>query len=176
MSNIYTLKNIFPLIVLSFLTFNNNSFTNDTADLTKLLPDQKDIGPWLPNGTVSVYNGTQLYDYINGGAEIFYEYGFEAALVQEYISSEQSLVVEVYNMTDADAAYGIYSVNRDPLQSKQVIGNDATLFDYHLAFWQDKYYIVIMGYEKNNEIQEALVLFAQHMSKKIVIHGTPRHF
>ena len=164
------------IILVSLIIAFNNSLARNAGELKKLLPDSKGVAPWQSSGEVDIYNKKQLYEYINGGAEIFYEYGFEAVLVQEYKSGEQSLVVELYNMTDTDAAFGIYSIHRDPEQPKFDIGDDATLFDYHIAFWQDKYYIVIMGYEKSDKTKEALILFAKLISKKIVNHNTAPAF
>jgi hypothetical protein len=170
---ICTLKIAFlPIVLISLVIPFNNSRARHAEELKKLLPGSKDIAPWQSSNEVDIYKNKQLYDYINGGAEIFYEYGFEAVLVQEYKSGEKSLVVELYNMADTDAAFGIYSIHRDAKQPKHDIGDDATLFDYHIAFWQDKYYIVIMGYEKSDRAKEALILFAKHIANKIVNHNT----
>ena len=49
-----------------------------------------------------------LFDFIDGGAEIFIEFGFERVLVQRYAKGEAELTLEAYEMTDADAALGIY--------------------------------------------------------------------
>ena len=42
----------------------------------------KDIGMWSAEGEPEVYAGDDLFVYINGGAEIYHEYGFVQVAVR----------------------------------------------------------------------------------------------
>lgn len=59
-----------------------------------------------------VYERSGLWGYIDGGADIYMEYGFERVYVQEVMFRDHLLKIEAYCMTDPVAAFGIFSVNR----------------------------------------------------------------
>ena len=58
-----------------------------------------------------IYDGPSLWGYINGGADIYLEYGFIKENVQEIRYKESNFKVEIYQMRDVESAYGIYSVS-----------------------------------------------------------------
>jgi len=72
-----------------------------------LLPDDAPNG-WQRAGQPRVFTGSGLYGHIDGGAEIFFELGFEEVTVQRYVSGSDAVEVELYRMSDAGAALGIY--------------------------------------------------------------------
>lgn len=115
-----------------------------------LLPSADDVGGWAPEGELLVFHGDALFEHINGGADIYHEYGFANIVVQQYDSSGKSISVEIYHMDDASAAFGIYSYNRHPALSGVEIGGDGSIHANGLFFWQDKYYVDIrrVGAEK----------------------------
>lgn len=59
----------------------------------------------------NVFDGNSLWGYINGGADIYLEYGFEQVLVQEISHKENNYKIEIYRMIDMESAYGIFSVS-----------------------------------------------------------------
>ena len=59
------------------------------------------------------YQGRSLSGYMNGGAELFHEYGFVALSMQEVtVAGGGETTVEIFRMSSPRAAYGIYSVSR----------------------------------------------------------------
>ena len=146
---------------------------NTATEILDLLPDEHEVRPWSAVQKPEEFSGVALYEYINGGAELYYEYGFKTAVTQEYTSGVLSLIVEIYKMEDAQAAFGIYSLQRDPQRKALEIGDDATLFDYHLSFCQDSYYVAVMGYQSSDTMRAALELFAGSISAKIKVKREP---
>jgi len=60
------------------------------------------------------FEGAALTGYINGGAELYREYGFTRLTVQEVrLRSGEELVVESYRMRSPSVAYGIFSISRN---------------------------------------------------------------
>jgi hypothetical protein len=74
----------------------------------RVLPPAADFAPGWGLGERIVFEGGGLFDFIDGGAEIFLEFGFKRVLVQRYVKAGDELTLEAYEMTDADAALGIY--------------------------------------------------------------------
>lgn len=56
------------------------------------------------------YAGKQLFGYINGGAELYHEYGFVRLDVRRFRRGNMEATVDVYQMSDAAAAYGLVSL------------------------------------------------------------------
>jgi hypothetical protein len=135
--------------------------------IEELLPINKEVSPWQKSESALVYKGKKLYEYINGGAEIYYEYGFIQVITQRYINEDESLNVDIYEMNNPKAAFGIYSIQRDPKMTALNFGDDGTKFDYHVTFWQDRYCVTITGYKSNAITKKALIQLVEVISKKI---------
>jgi hypothetical protein len=82
------------------------------ADTGRITLHDGDI-PGLVVKQTQHYDGASLTGYINGGAELYREYGFRTLTVQEVtLRSGEELTIESYRMTDPAAAFGIFSVSR----------------------------------------------------------------
>lgn len=66
------------------------------------------VGGWHATGAPKVFRGAELYGFINGGAELFLELGFEDLVVSDLQRGTTQVSVEVYRMVDATAARGVY--------------------------------------------------------------------
>ena len=73
-----------------------------------LLPGNGAVAGCVRSGAVETYNGAELYGLIDGGAEAFLELGFERTTLQRYRFAGQEITLELYRMSDAAAALGIY--------------------------------------------------------------------
>ena len=68
---------------------------------------------WLRSGPTMRFTPTTLFDYIDGGAELFLEFGFKELVVQRYSRAASELTLEVYRMESPEAALGIYLARSD---------------------------------------------------------------
>jgi hypothetical protein len=59
----------------------------------------------------STYEGKALYGYIDGGAELYFEYGFKRAIVQDITLNTQQIHLEIFEMNSCEAAAGVYSIS-----------------------------------------------------------------
>jgi hypothetical protein len=78
-----------------------------------VLPDDGFAPGWLKSGPGLRFNDKNLFDYIDGGAELFLEFGFKELLVQRYAHGGSELTLEVYRMESPEAALGIYLARSD---------------------------------------------------------------
>jgi hypothetical protein len=58
------------------------------------------------------YDGNALFGYMDGGAELYREYGFIDLTVQEMELGGQQFLLELFRMRDSLASFGIFSVFR----------------------------------------------------------------
>ncbi|MDH4157788.1 MAG: hypothetical protein OEW00_10990 [candidate division Zixibacteria bacterium] len=72
------------------------------------VPDDNFIEGWTKSDPLLIFAGNDLYGHIDGGAELFHEFGFNELLVQRYTGDGHEIDLEVYRMTGPEAALGIY--------------------------------------------------------------------
>lgn len=140
--------------------------------LKALLPGADETQPWQPRGETESYVGEELYNLINGGAEIFLEYGFTEAIAQEYSREDSSLRVTIYCMSNPEAAFGIYSLNRMRKPPLAGIGDEGVGEDNYLYFWQGSYYVTVEAFPLGQELEESLRRLASLVSARIGEHAS----
>ena len=57
------------------------------------------------------FAGTALYGFMNGGADLYYEYGFKELISREVKYKGEEFTVDVYTMDTPLDAFGIYSIH-----------------------------------------------------------------
>ncbi len=72
-----------------------------------------DFAPgWSMSGKILRFEASNLYDYIDGGAELFLEFGFEELRIYRYRRHSEEVTLEIYRMESPEAATGIYLMRR----------------------------------------------------------------
>jgi len=61
-----------------------------------------------------LYNPETLYQYIDGGADIYLLYDFKNLLHQDFNSGAAELTVDIYETGKTEDAFGIYAAERSP--------------------------------------------------------------
>ncbi len=140
------------------------------TDLAALVPGSADAAGWNPDGPPRKYAGEDLYAYVNGGAEIFQEYGFVEVIVQDYLGrAGRTISLEIYEMKSPDSAYGIYSFRRSAsgMDIEWEPGSEAQLSDYYLNLWKGRYHATLTGFGEDAATREGLVGLGRAVSGKI---------
>ena len=102
----------------------------------------------LANGTIlstDYYAGQALFGYIDGGAELYLEYGFKKLGRQEVLSSNEKIVVEIYQMAGANEAYGIFSVQRFKCVPVDTLSPNTCLSKYQVQAVVGNCYVSIIN-------------------------------
>ncbi len=137
------------------------------AELQSLLPVEEEVAPWRLVDQPLAYDAGTLFNFINGGAEVYLEYGFEEVVSQEYGSGEDSVIATVYEMKDPTAAFGVFSYNRSPQKTLLDLGDGGFQGGFQVAFWQDRYFVLVESFSSNDTAEGALTSFSEVISKKI---------
>ena len=118
--------------------------TVSSQDIIKLLPAQGELPGWKIQQGPEIYEGEKLFDLIDGGADIYFEYGFTQVVSADYYDQAQNITqAEIYEMTDASAAYGIFSLSQQSVEWGNAFGQLSVVTNDYIAFWKDKYYVNI---------------------------------
>lgn len=101
---------------------------------------------WIPDGEAQLAEGEDLFLLINGGADIYLEYGFVACLFQTYGSQDgRSINVEIYEMDGPEAAYGIFTFKRSGSGTRVDVGQEGSYESYYVIFWRGRYIITVIA-------------------------------
>jgi hypothetical protein len=134
------------------------------------------VGEWQRDDQPQDYRGEDLYEYINGGAEIYHEYGFNRVIVQDFRNkSGKSISLEIFEMEDSESAYGIYTFKTHSEDKKLSLGSDAQLSDYYLNFWKANVLVTITGFDEDGETIEGLQELARAVEAKMNLKGEKPH-
>jgi len=156
------------LIVSAALFLQCSGQPNPPQGILKYLPEENEDLTWKPVGEAQTAEGEDLFLLINGGAEIYYEYGFLRAAIRSYKSdSGLSLNIEIYEMEDPSSAYGVFSFKTGRNGQEVDIGSDSALEDYYLNFWKNRFVITLIGFDDSQSTREALIGFARRIEQKI---------
>ncbi len=119
----------------------------------------------------SFYKPDNLYQYIDGGADIYLLYDFQTLLHQDFKSGGTELTVDIYDMGRPEDAFGIYAAERSPAYKFSRIGAEGYQAKGILNFFQDRYYVKLSGSGAN--LDALLDQFAQTLSGRIGGVRTP---
>jgi hypothetical protein len=91
------------------------------------------------------FTDASLYGYINGGAELYLEYGFDTLTVTELVCDGRDIKIETYRMKDPGAAFGIFSVSRFRCNGGARLTAHICRSAYQLQFAKGPYYVSIIN-------------------------------
>lgn len=91
------------------------------------------------------YSDESLYGYIDGGAELYIEYGFDTLFITDIVFNGAEIKAEVYRMKDTEAAFGIFSVSRFKCSGESDMTEHYCQTQYQLQFCKGCYYVSIVN-------------------------------
>lgn len=137
-------------------------------NLKSLLPPGNEYGNWIIQDSAKVFTGEDLFSLIDGGADIYLEYGFDEAVSCKYRNPlANKIQVEIYKMKNSDAAYGIFSFSSNYRGESLDLGDGSYMYDYYLDFWKYNYFVRCSFGDKTDGINDTLKMFASGIDQKI---------
>jgi hypothetical protein len=103
----------------------------------------RSVGQWRLAGKPARHVGKQLYQYMNGAAEVHRMYGFRWLRVFHYRAGARKAKVEVFRMASPAGAFGDFTHARD-LEGRAVdVGQGGHVQSGVLWFWQGPYLVCV---------------------------------
>jgi len=116
------------------------------------------------------FTGTALYGFINGGADLYYEYGFKELVSREIRYKGEDFTVDIYTMNTPLDAFGIYSINVFKCLRADSLGRFDCLSKYQLQAVDGNAYVSIVFQSGSNAARKA----ADELYKIYVADGMSR--
>lgn len=127
-----------------------------------------EIVGWKQSGEVQTFIPKNLYEYINGAADLYFAYDFQELKVEEYQNEKKaSVTVDVYRHKTPLLAFGIYSQERLSGATFLDIGVQAYYEKGFLNFLTGPYYVKISAVNTGPEDRDVLVSFAKKVAENL---------
>jgi hypothetical protein len=135
---------------------------------------QESLFPQIPGWKITqddpVYNANNLWDIIDGAADLYLEYAFVDLHIARYFSTDSIEVkAELYRHASDVDAFGMYSQERDTGYNFIQLGVQGYLQQGVLNFLTGSYYIKLSTYQTGNKAQEAMQtigkMLAEHLKQ-----------
>ncbi len=165
-----TLKLISIFIILfSFLLVScskpSEKVAGSSEGMAGFMPNIAGESLWKQEGGIKCYKGEELFNYIDGGAELFHDYGFKKACVQDYQKGDYLYTVEIYEMENSPKAFGVYSINREGTHPQ--MGQEAAYQEGFLNIWKGRYYIKIFTSQKGADMEKDILFLGEKTASRI---------
>jgi len=170
-------KRIVPLVIVFVTVFSVCSIREircEEASVSQLIELLPDIENWVKSEDPQIYYPENLFEYINGAAEIYLAYDFKELLVAQFDheKSDANISVEIYDMGNQKNSFGIYSVERYPDNQFIPIGIQGYTEEGILNFLIGRYYVKLFCFGCSGDSEDALMDFAKGITAKVEKKGT----
>jgi len=125
-------------------------------------------GGWTRTDSVDVYAGKDLFLLIDGGADLFYEYGFVRVFSSEYSRvPDRSATTELYEMGSPEAAYGLFTSFTVGAGTSVPAGQEGVLGEGYCIFWKGSYVAMLTDASADSASGAMLLQLAGHLDPEI---------
>ena len=130
------------------------------------------VAGWEQRGVPRNYNPDNLYEYLDGSAEGYILYGLVRMQGVTCRSKGGSITFDVFEMNDADSAYGVFTTNLDPQMPIEKLGMGGQVLPRRALFCKGNYYVELSASPQKGAVT-ALRAFATEAEKRIEGRVTP---
>lgn len=113
------------------------------VDDSTFMPVDNQAPGWARSGATKAFGPGELYGFMDGGAELFLEFGFEKLYYQAFAQKTEEITVELYRMTDPAAALGIYLSKCGKETRDASFSERHNINRYQLTAVKNKWFLVI---------------------------------
>lgn len=161
-------KNVLKIYIFSFILILCIPMYSQNENLNNLLP--ADPKGWISLVPPKKYTAETLYEYINGGAELYISYGMQSVISKHYTKDGFGEIrVEIFDMSKSENAFGVFTHTRT--KNEQIFGQGSQYFTGAQIFWKGRYFISIIADDENEEIKTTIAELSKEIDKRISENG-----
>ena len=134
-----------------------------------LLP--REVGGRSPTAPPQVYDPSNLYQYLDGGAAFYLAYDFCELAVASYPvgTGDETIVVEIYRMGKSEDAFGVYSDGAEG--EHPPVGQDASYGSGLLRFWRGCAFVRILSLSEETDTRERILPIGKEIAARVPEEG-----
>ncbi len=144
------------------------SRAQDPGSIAAAVPRQ--VGTYAADGPDATYDRRTIFDYIDGGAEVYLAYDMRGCLSRRYAASgEPAIVLDLFDMGTPADAFGVFTLDRDgePVD----VGDDGLRREGWIRFWKGRFFISIYAERETAGSKEAAFRLARAVEAGIEEKG-----
>jgi hypothetical protein len=139
-------------------------------DLSQRIPKQ--VRDWKASGPDAVYDRKTLYDYMDGGAEVYLAYDFRDVFVRKYADADgNELALDIYDMGSPAEAFGMFSFDRQDPDAG--IGQGSEYGLGLLRFWRGRYFVSVTVSGNEDKAELAVLELGKAVAPLLGPDGAP---
>jgi hypothetical protein len=96
---------------------------------------------WQQRGASRLFEGDNLFEYMDGNSEGYLVYGFVRMRGVTCTNAGDTLVFDISEFADSESAWGMFLANRDVQKPIEPIGTGGQTVSRKAIFTKDKYYV-----------------------------------
>lgn len=145
-------------------TLIGRSQTTEKRDLGAFLP--KEVLGWKVTGDDQRFDPQTIFDYIDGGGEVYRAYNFKQLFARRYGKpGRPEIIADFFDMGSSNDAFGVFT--HDLEGDDWGIGQGSTYKGGLLSFWRDRYFVALTAEQETPEMQEALEALGKQIAAAI---------
>jgi hypothetical protein len=131
---------------------------------------------WKCAGDIATYDRSNLFELIDGEAELYFPYGFKRAIAVNYASTahpQDGIAAEIYEVGSTLDAFGVYSNYRDMKSRLVPLGVEGFVSRSQAMFYQAQFFVKVRARGTSKENQAAVLPCAQAISGVLPKNSRP---
>ena len=138
-------------------------------DFARGLPVE--VGGYRLSSPPQTYEAAHLYDYLDGGAELYLTFGVRRVLAFTYTKKpDREIRLDIFDMGSSHNAYGVFSLGRN--SSEGTVGQGSVSSRGLLTFWVDRYYVSVFAFPETEESQATVGSLGRVVAAMVPQRGT----
>jgi hypothetical protein len=136
----------------------------------RVLPASAFSPGWALEGPIKKYTGEDLFEYINGEAELYVQFGFKILTAGLYLkdgNEKLGITADVYEMGSDLEAFGIYANYRKPQAEPIKAGTEGFVGPSQLMFYQGRYFVQLNASGSASQDQAVFQTLAGLISRNL---------
>lgn len=127
-------------------------------------------GGWAMSGSVETFDPSNLYEHINGEAELFFPYGFkrlETVVYSPNNNPKTMIDADIFEMGSVLDAFGVYSSFRDAAVKLVPVGAEGFLSSTQLSFYKDRFFVQVTDVTGLGNLGDTLLACGKAIDAKL---------
>ncbi|MEW6746548.1 MAG: DUF6599 family protein [Planctomycetota bacterium] len=139
-------------------------------DLRTFYPEPAAIDPAMTGEDLRKFDRESLYDYIDGGAEVYLALGFREVGARDYVlpgGAPVCVTLDIYDMGAPLGAYAIYCAEVYAEAQRLRVGVAGWIGGGSAVFWSNRYYVKIRADDDTQAVTKILTAMASQVAARI---------
>ena len=164
------LKCVFVVAILAIGCGAGDEPSVDGTGLVDLLPAASSMDGWQIADGPTEYDSEGLFEYLNGGAPLYLDFGFQGMVHVRYQLGDDplaSVTLDVFDMGSELGAFGLYRSGRPPEAEVRPWGAEGYRSGTVAATWKGSVSIQAQADDEQSELIEAMEALVARVAESV---------